>query len=556
MKQLKNTLASAAAAATADARNAEGAPAWTLRDGDRLVQLAMTGTLGPAFYASAQEVTADAAALLERAEAAPLAEAIVRGRNEGFIRTFPLLGLAYLSKKDPALFRETFPKVVLTGGDLGDFIDLAHRLRGFGRAVKSAIRAWLEAKTSPYYAQKYRKQLADAARIARFRGEDPVWAWILAVREGAKGVTLERVAAAEAAHPALAARRDFIRAVEAGDEARAVRLLLGESVDIDSLGNWSDRFTPAVWHAAGLRMPPMRFLKSLGKLLREGALDKDMVREKLSVERLKAAKVFPFRLYAAWAALESAETHKPATPMPPYRPFAEALAGLAAPEDTPQNAEEAALPAPPPPATPESVRAHLASVLDGYARAFDWSAFNHGSWVVAPDVSGSMGSRIGGSANLRFLDVAGMFAGFFAAGLDRVTILPFDTEVRPYAPGPEASVFRHIRALDAMLGGGTFLEAPVEEMLRRDIAADNALFITDSEEWGAGWLGLWQAYRRKHPRARAFLLRLDPYRTQPFPPALAESFGIRQIFGWSDAVVDYIRLELERAEGGPASNKG
>ena len=517
MKQLKETIASAAAAAGADTRNAEGAPAWTMRDGERLTQLAMTGTMGPAFYASAQEVTAEAAALLERAEAGPLAEAIVRGRNEGFVRTFPLLGLAYLSKKDPALFRETFPKVVLTGGDLGDFLDLAHQLRGFGRAVKAAVRAWLETKTTPYYAQKYRKQLADAARIARFRGEDPIWAWILAAREGTKGVTEERVSAAEAAHPALAARRDFARAVEEGDETRAVRLLLGENLDIDSLGNWSGRFTRRVWRAAGMKMPAMRFLKSLGKLLREGALDEETVREKISVERLKAAKVFPFRLYGAWAALGGAK-------------------GVEG------EAEGAA--------TPEFVRGHLAATLDEYARAWDWGAFNGGSWVVAPDVSGSMWSRIGNSRELEFIEVAGMFAGFFAAGLERVAVLPFNTKVQPWALGRDAGVFAHIRALKAMGGGGTYLEAPLEEMLRRGIAADNALFVTDTEEWGKGWLGLWKEYRRKHPDARAFLLRLDPYATQPFPPDEAESLGIRQIFGWSDAVVDYMRLELEK--GAPA----
>lgn len=537
MKQLKETIASAAAAAGADTRNAEGAPAWTMRDGDRLVQLAMTGTLGPAFYASAQEVTADAASLLERAEAAPLAEAIVRGRNEGFVRTFPLLGLAYLSKKDPALFRETFPKVVLTGGDLGDFLDLAHRLRGFGRAVKAAVRAWLETNVTPYYAQKYRRQLADAARISRFRGEDPVWAWILASREGTKGVTAERVAAAETAHPALAARRDFVRAVETGDGARAARLLMGESIDIDSLGNWSDRFPRGVWRAAARRMPAMRFLKSLGKLLREGALDEDVVREKISVARLKAAKVFPFRLYAAWAALEDVPVRGAA--MPPNRPVAEALAAAGMADAAP--AEDAFAEA-----SPQFVRGHLAATLDDYARAYDWGAFNAGSWVVAPDVSGSMSSRIGNSGTLRFADVAGMFAGFFATGLERVTVLPFDTEVRPFAVGRKAGVFAHVRALAGMVGGGTYLEAPLEEMLRRGIAADNALFITDSEEWGKGWLGLWKEYRRKHPRARAFLLRLDPYRTQPFPPDEAEALGIRQIFGWSDAVVDYIRLELER----------
>ena len=290
MKELKDTIASAVAAASADTVNAEGAPAWTMRDADRLVQLAMTGTMGNAFYASAQEVTADAVRLLERAEPRALADAIVRGRNEGFVRAFPLLGLVYLSLKDPALFRETFPKVVLTGGDLGDFVDLARKVRGLGRGVKAAMAAWLAGKTTPYYAQKYRAQLADAVRLCRFRGEDPVFAWILASRDGAKGVTPERIAAAEAAHPALAARRDFIRAVESGDEEAALRLLRSEALDLDSLSNWNDRFTPSMWRAAARRMPAMRFLKSLGKLLRENALEEKTFREKISVERLRAGQ--------------------------------------------------------------------------------------------------------------------------------------------------------------------------------------------------------------------------------------------------------------------------
>ncbi len=512
MKELKDTIPSAIAAVSANTVNAEGAPAWTMRDTDRLVQLSMTGTLGNAFYASAQEVTADAVRLLERAEPRALADAIVRGRNEGFIRAFPLLGLVYLSRKDPALFRETFPKVVLTGGDLGDFLDLAHRVRGLGRSLKAAVSAWLADKASPYYAQKYRPQLADAIRLSRFRGEDPLYAWILASREGAKGVTPERIAAAEEAHPALAARRDFIRAVESGDEETALRLLRAEALDLDSLSNWYDRFTPAMWRAAARRMPAMRFLKSLNKLLRENALEEEVVREKISVERLRAAKVFPFRLYAAWAALPTDRIDSPGSPL----------------------------------ATAAFTRAHLASTLDAYARAFDWGVFNRDSWVIAPDVSGSMSSRIGGSANLRYAEVAGMFAGFFSAGLERVTVLPFDTEVKPYALGREASVMDHVRTMGKLCYGGTYLEKPLEEMLRRDIRVDNALFITDSEEWGKGWLGLWRQYRRRNPHARAFLLRLDPYRTQPFPPDTAESLDIHQIFGWSDAVVEYMRLAVEK----------
>ena len=564
MKELKDTISSAVAAVSADTVNAEGAPAWTMRDADRLVQLAMTGTLGNAFYASAQEVTADAVRLLERAEPQALAEAIVRGRNEGFIRAFPLLGLVYLSRKDPALFREAFPKVVLTGGDLGDFLDLAHRVRGLGRSLKAAVSAWLADKATPYYAQKYRTQLADAIRLSRFRGEDPLYAWILASREGAKGVTPERVAAAEETHPALAARLDFIRAVESGDEETALRLLRADALDLDSLSNWYNRFTPAMWRAAARRMPAMRFLKTMGKLIRENALEMDVVQEKISVERLRAAKVFPFRLYAAWAALNTpialppppAEPKKPAGPFEP-RPFADQLEADAAVSEE-RRQYEAALRAygekkrlwkqmaDTREAMTAQAKAHLASTLDAYARAFDWGVFNRGSWVIAPDVSGSMSCRIGGSANLRYAEVAGMFAGFFSVGLEHVTVLPFDTEVQHYALGREASVMDHVRAIGDMTGGGTYLEKPLEEMLRRDIRVDNALFITDSEEWGKGWLGLWRQYRHRNPHARAFLLRLDSYRTQPFPPDTAESLDIHQIFGWSDAVVDYMRLVLEK----------
>ena len=568
MKELKDTISSAIAAASADTVNAEGAPAWNMRDDDRLIQLAMTGTLGNAFYASAQEVTADAVHLLVRAEPHALADAIVRGRNEGFIRAFPLLGLVYLSLKDPVLFRETFPKVVLTGGDLGDFIDLARKVRGLGRGVKTAMSAWLSDKATPYYAQKYRSQLSDAIRLCRFRGEDPVFAWILAARDGAKGVTPERVSAAEETYPALAARRDFILAVESGDEETALRLLRAEALDLDSLSNWYDRFTPAMWRAAARRMPAMRFLKSIGKLLRENALEEEVLREKIAVERLRAAKVFPFRLYAAWAALGEFPSLPP-RPIPPkapnqpfaIRPFADKMenaetiaakgqyednlrvfkeqtkAWEAHVEEILKTWKESS----------DMARAHLAETLDAYARAFDWGVFNRGSWAVSPDVSGSMTSSMGGSGNLRYADVAGMFVGFFSVGLEHATILPFDTEVRSYPLGRETSVLEHIRAIGSLCGGGTYLEAPLKEMLRRDIRVDNALFITDTMEWGKGWLGYWKQYRHRNPHARAFLLRLDSYRTQCFPPDEAEALGIHQIFGWSDAVVDYMRVALEKA---------
>ena len=73
------------------------------------------------------------------------------------------------------------------------------------------------------------------------------------------------------------------------------------------------------------------------------------------------------------------------------------------------------------------VLAYLTEVMDEYAKTYD-SDFAEAKWVVAPDVSGSMCSPIGGSSVLSYAAVSAMFAGFFMKGLKDVTVLPWDTE--------------------------------------------------------------------------------------------------------------------------------
>ena len=130
----------------------------------------------------------------------------------------------------------------------------------------------------------------------------------------------------------------------------------------------------------------MRFLKYLAKFQREGVELADLAKEKITVSNLQRAKVFPFRLVTAELALRGTE-------------------------------EEAFC----------SVREILLGVLDDYTDRYDWSDFNRYRWVIAPDISGSMHSRIGNSSVLTFSLLAGMFTGFFRRGLDRVEILPWDT---------------------------------------------------------------------------------------------------------------------------------
>lgn len=124
---------------TADTITFEGAPAWKMSDAERLNQYAMTGVLGRTFYVSQKDIIDEAIDLIKRSDASDLAKAIVIGRNIGYIRAFPILGLVYLSMKDSDLFKKTFPLVIYTGDDLENFIDLTRKTRGFGRSIKSAI---------------------------------------------------------------------------------------------------------------------------------------------------------------------------------------------------------------------------------------------------------------------------------------------------------------------------------------------------------------------------------------------------------------------------------
>ena len=505
MKTLKENLKTIRTYAGADTVNAEGFPAWSPSDTTLLEQFAMTGTMGSSFYANAKDATEDAVALLERADSAELAAAIVRGRNEGFIRTFPILGLVYLSKKDAALFQETFCKVVLTGNDLVDFIEMAKSVRGLGRSVKKAISGWIGKNTTPYYAQKYRKQIADAIRLSRFKGEDSIYAYILNAYSGVKGATAEKLEKAYAEYPDLAAHRDFAAAVEDGDLRKAEAILREKNVDVNSLTALYGNFDKGLWAAVAARSPVMRFVKYLAKFIREGVLTEELLKSKVNVEALKKAKVFPFRLYTAYRAVSRDLERKD-----------------------------------------RKVLAYLAEVMDEYARTYDWSDFGEAKWVVAPDVSGSMTSPIGESSVLSYAAVSAMFAGFFTKGLKDVAVLPWDTEVRRYAVPASEPVMKHIEAITSMVSGGTYMDAGVKHMLRNRIETDYAVFLTDTMEYGTGWLAAWKEYHRKYPKAVAFVLRGDSYMTSPIPEVEAAELNVYQIFGWNDSVIDYMKFVLAK----------
>ena len=103
-----------------------------------------------------------------------------------------------------------------------------------------------------------------------------------------------------------------------------------------------------------------------------------------------------------------------------------------------------------------------------------------------------------------------------------------------------------LAAAARMVYGGTYMEAAVNYMLEKGIDTDYAVFLTDTEEYGSGWLKAWKNYHKRHPKAVAFVLRGDSYMTSPVSESEAEKLNVYQVFGWDDSVIDYMKFVLEK----------
>ncbi len=155
-----------------------------------------------------------------------------------------------------------------------------------------------------------------------------------------------------------------------------------------------------------------------------------------------------------------------------------------------------------------------------------------------------MSSSIGNSSVLTYASVSAMFVGFFMKGLKRVNVLPWDTEVQPYSVPAADSVMTHIQSIMQMVGGCTYMEAAVKYMIEKNVKADYAVFLTDTEEYGEGWLTSWKEYHKRNPNAVAFVLRGDSYMTSPIPEDEAKELNVYQVFGWNDSVIDYMKFAI------------
>ena len=117
----------------ADVRNDAGGRAYRLTPKLALAQLAATGCFNGAYYAEAEQQLAALLALVaEVDDNLFLAKLAVYSRERAFMKDMPAALLVVLSRRDPALFRRAFERIVDNGRMLRTVIQMI-RSGQFGR---------------------------------------------------------------------------------------------------------------------------------------------------------------------------------------------------------------------------------------------------------------------------------------------------------------------------------------------------------------------------------------------------------------------------------------
>lgn len=499
-KQLFATKATIGATAV----NEAGGKAYGLDPRQALAQLALTGTLNDVFYADAQSQLDQLLARCFDVSPEFVAKTAIYARQHGRMKDVPVVLLAWLASFDGELCAGAFQRVIDNGAQLRSFVQALRSgmvaRNSLGSRPKRLVQQWLE-------------RASDEALIFAMVGDSPSLADVLKMVHP-RAASIERSALygyiiGKAVNPALLpqALQDFEAFKR--DASRVVpkvpfQMLTAQPLSTD---HWTAIARSASWTM--LRM-------NLNTFARHGVLA-DRAMQRLIATRLADSKLidkaraFPYQLLTTW----------------------KATVGL-----------------------PESIREALREAMEHAVHNVPKLS---GSVAVAVDVSGSMSSpvtgfRQGATSTTRCVDVAGLMAATVLARNPGALVLPFNDRVRRWERPRRNTVMETAQALASLLGGGTAISAPIEELNRLGIAPDTLIIVSDNQSW-ADWTGraqtastlAWEQLRRRNPQAKLVCIDLQPYANSQ----VAEADEVLNVGGFGDAVWEVVAAfsRGERAGG-------
>lgn len=485
-----------------DIRNREGFPAWSATEQERVAEVLFLGTFGNTFYARGGDLANEAVDVLRKAivnDPVFVAQAAVLAREEGYIRSAPIVALALLTAGDQTakdIASRIYLRILRNGDDLRNFVAFVQSGaagRKFGGLAQRLARDWLKFRLDEYQAMKYagstdRLSLRNIIRLTHPKSRDQwrnaLYRWVV------KGEV-------DAALNPRARALTLIGKGEVFDDSLVRRYNLPYEAVVPRLQK-KDR---ATMQALAAQAPYFNLLRGLSEFGRAGVWDTyEAVDRAVSTltnpDIIAKTRVLPFRYLTAVKALEA-----------------------------------------------DLNRSVPRRLVDALYQALELSLANvpelPGRVVIAPDVSGSMVT-----ASVGKFTTAAEIAGLFTAALWKRNpyqlVMPFNTSSSPLTGvSSHDSAMTIARRIGSLGGGGTNLAAPLQWLMQRGQPIDLYIGLTDNEDWaGRGWLSMWEEYKRRvTPNARAVLVTLVPYGDRPTPP---EYPGVEYVYGWSDSVLKYI----------------
>ncbi len=489
----------------ATARNAEGAPAYAYSDAHALAQMAVTGSFGGMFYSDPQAELAKVVKLAEAVEPEFLAQVAIYARGKGHMKDMPAVLLAVLARRDPALFRRAFGRVIDNGKMLRNFVQVVRSgqtgRKSLGSAPKAMVQNWLNAASDRALLQANignAPSLADVIKMVHPKPASPereaLFAWIMG-------------RPADLARLPVAVQDWLTFKVDQKGPLPDLPFQMLTQLDL-SADHWAQIVRSGSWQMVR---------QSLNTFLRHGVFDDAEVVAQVAAllrdpDRIARARAFPYQLMVA--------AQNVAQGMP-----AEIVDAL-------HDAMEIAV---------QNVPA-----VDGHV-------------VVCPDVSGSMncpvtGGRYGATSAVRHVDVAALVAAAFLRVNSDCTVLPFDHRVRKVSLHAGGTILSNAERLAALGGGRTNCSAPLDWLLAKRRAVDLVVFVSDNQSWvdardggqGTAMMGRWTGLKARNPQARLVCIDIAPYGTAQ----VAARKDVLRIGGFSDAVFDQIAA-FAKGQSGP-----
>ncbi len=497
-----------AAAPIPTAKNIEGYPGFERPLEERYLQCLMTNTLGATFYASQKDLVAESAkihsdmlagvdlkgpasllpyeALGDRLVLA--AKMIVFARNEGFMRTQPIYGLAKLSTAGEfgrSLFESIFPLVIRTPNDLMDFAAIVAGMgRGQGgRCIKRVAGNWLASRLTEYWAIKY-----GAEKTGGYSIRDLFRAYHPHVDKNKKTLKqrdlIDYVLRKEFTpelQPQIASFESLKAAGINGRSKIKMACITKGRLPHEVASPFAGK-DPAIWAAIAGQMPIFALLRHLATLERHGVMPAvvDRVAKVFSnPEIVLKSKIFPYRFLDAMEKVSHGLVRD---------------------------------------ALRDAVEISMANIPDIPGRT-----------VVMIDRSGSMESYI-------------RMAAIFGIGLAKKSgdcrVFAFNTELEECHVSRRDSVLSQADQLKAR--GGTDTSLPVEYITQEQHFSDNIILIGDEQQnAGTAFYKAIERYRKKVNRdVKVFMVNVAPYTGAALLPPERAFY----LFGWSDRILQFISM--------------